>query len=95
MLDRREFLRRSLFLAGGATLLPSQVWPYKKIFIPPEPKIYTPPHLMGIDANFRMDWNDGLWTISGQDVFALYQEIVKVNKRYAGAFKGAYERATK
>lgn len=83
MLSRREFLRRSSFLAAGATLLPSQVWPHRKIFVPAEPKIYSPPHLyQGFGMDMQMEWNDGLWTISGDSIEKLYREmLIEIRKQ--------------
>jgi len=37
--DRRNFMRVMLGVAA-ATALPSEVWPFRKIFLPPAPTIY-------------------------------------------------------
>lgn len=37
-MERRNFLRAMLGVAA-ATALPSEIWPFKKIFLPPTPKI--------------------------------------------------------
>ena len=85
MLNRREFLLRSL-LAGGATLLPpSLVWPHKKIFLPDAPKIYTPPHLFEVHGmDVAMEWDDAaqLYKISGESIAMLYAQLVSdIRKR--------------
>jgi hypothetical protein len=40
-MERRSFLRTLLGVAA-ATALPSEVWPFKKIFLPMAPRIVTP-----------------------------------------------------
>lgn len=40
-MDRRNFLRSMLGVAA-ATALPSEVWPFKKIFLPLVPRIIVP-----------------------------------------------------
>ncbi len=43
-MDRRNFLRSMLGVAA-ATALPSEVWPFRKIFLPTSPVIVWPPAL--------------------------------------------------
>lgn len=40
-MERRHFLRAMLGVAA-ATALPSEIWPFRKIFLPPAPKIIAP-----------------------------------------------------
>lgn len=40
-MERRNFLRTMLGVAG-ATALPSEMWPFRKIFLPASPKILSP-----------------------------------------------------
>lgn len=40
-MERRNFLR-SLLGVAAATALPSEIWPFRKIFVPPAPQIFVP-----------------------------------------------------
>ena len=75
-LDRREFLRRSLVLTGGATLLPSSLWPFRKIFVPANPVLYRGTHYR-MDMGLDWDFEDGVWRISGEAVDGMYRQIVR------------------
>lgn len=44
-MDRRNFLRTMLGVAA-ATALPSEVFPFRKIFLPAAPEIIAPPTLL-------------------------------------------------
>jgi hypothetical protein len=48
-MDRRQMLRAMLGVAA-ASALPSEVWPFRKIFLPATPAVWTPIHGSWVDS---------------------------------------------
>lgn len=64
-MNRRNFMRTLLGVAS-ATALPSEVWPFRKIFLPPAPSIVT-----AIDAEA---WPGMLYPMYATYLAAMYDQ---------------------
>jgi hypothetical protein len=67
-MDRRNFFRLTFSATAGGLLLPSSVWPFRKIFVSAAPQLYTPEvgySLLqaSVPLDYRMEWSEtmGMW----------------------------------
>ena len=74
MMDRRQFLLRSLLTTAGALVPPSQLWPFRKIFLPPRRK----PSMRGYLINLPLEWDalSGLYVIRAEGLKALHKTLL-------------------
>jgi hypothetical protein len=73
--SRRDFLKQSLLLGVGGVILPSSIWPHRKIFSPSA--VSTSPLQRAIDVGLEWDAQNGLWRIREEGIVALYEQILK------------------
>jgi hypothetical protein len=79
MINRRQFLLRGLLATAGVTVIPpSQMWPFRKIFLPPVTPMSVREALEMVFP-LQLEWDDaaGLFVINGGQLAAMHKMITE------------------